>query len=583
MKRLNYSSITAAIRRIHAAKAKSDSTGIPIGELLEQDRELRKKLLREREENKQRREFLKAAGGLGLGAGLLSANSLAFANNGNGNGGNQPSIAIVGAGAGGLRTAHRLMQYGISSRVYEANNRVGGRMYSDRSAESGHFGDDRAVEWGGEFISTEHNAIRNLAHQLNLQLEDVNKLSLGDEETYLIEGELHTEADLMDEWVGGLYDTMKRAQMEAWWQPTYNNHVQAHVDYDNMRAIEYMSSIGYPESHWVHKLLMADLVAEYGLTETNSALNLIYLLAWNTHNSGGLPLAGTDERLHVVGGNDKIMTGMRDQLPPGTVELEKKLEAITSPPSKPQGPYTLHFVDGSNTTCDVLVLALPINLIGTVQIDPHIVNALNPKKVEAFNRTSLENVSDNGKIMMEFDARFWDQTRNINGQQVHMAARAYSFSGTESSGYSGYISTWEGEPGNPSTLGVMINYNGGYEARNLTSTNLHGVADFADVQRFFNQANQLWHVPGGVETLYTGNALVSNWIDDPFARSAFTSPAFGTMTSWWGAQWESDPQAFPAEANIYFAGEAYDEEYWSYMNGAILSGERVAREIHQNY
>jgi monoamine oxidase len=61
--------------------------------------------------------------------------------------------------------------------------------------------------------------------------------------------------------------------------------------------------------------------------------------------------------------------------------------------------------------------------------------------------------------------------------------------------------------------------------------------------------------------MYTGKALVSNWIDDPLARAAFTSPAVGVM----------------------FAGEAYDEEYWSYMNGAILSGERVAQEIQQNY
>ena len=146
MKRLNYSSITAAIRRIHAAKAKSDDSGIPAKELLEKDRELRKQLLRQREEKSQRREFLKAAGGLGLGAGLLSANSLAFASHG----GSQPEIAIVGAGAGGLRTAHRLMQYGIDSTIYEANTRVGGRMYSTSEFFAG-----RAVEYGGEFISTE--------------------------------------------------------------------------------------------------------------------------------------------------------------------------------------------------------------------------------------------------------------------------------------------------------------------------------------------------------------------------------------------------------------------------------------------
>ncbi len=73
-----------------------------------------------------------------------------------------------------------------------------------------------------------------------------------------------------------------------------------------------------------------------------------------------------------------------------------------------------------------------------------------------------------------------------------------------------------------------------------------------------------------------GKALVTNSIDDPFARAAFTSPAVEVMTGWWGAQWET-------VEDIYFAGEAYDEEYWSYMNGAILSGERVTQEIQQNY
>ena len=210
MNRMNYSSITALLRRIHQAKARSDATGIPVRELMDQDRELRKKLLREREAGKQRRDFLRAAGGLGLGAGMMSASPMAFANNHNGNN-SQPDIAIVGAGAGGLRTAHRLMQYGIGSKIYEAGDRVGGRMFSDRSF----FNDNRVVEYGGEFISTEHTAIRNLAHQLNLKLEDANKLSLGDEETYLIDGTLYSEDNLMDVWIDGLYDTMKRAQQNA--------------------------------------------------------------------------------------------------------------------------------------------------------------------------------------------------------------------------------------------------------------------------------------------------------------------------------------------------------------------------------
>jgi monoamine oxidase len=543
MKRMNYSSITSAIRRIHEAKRRSDDSGIPVRELLEQDRELRRKLLQEREQQKQRRDFLKAVGGLGLGAAMMPFTQNAFAAPA---GGSQPEIAIVGAGAGGLRTAHRLMQYGIGSKIYEAGDRVGGRMYSDSSF----FSDNRVVEYGGEFISTEHTAVRNLAHQLNLQLEDVNKLSLGDEETYLVEGELYTEADLMDEWVGGLYDIMKRAQQDAPWQPMYNTaHTDKHIEYDFKDAIDWMTEIGYPSHHWVHKLLLADLIAEYGITVGNSALNLIYLLGWNTHNSGGLPLAGTDERLHVVGGNDLIMHGMAEQLPAGSIEMEKKLVAIGATEYAPKGPFTLEFADRSSVVCDVLVLALPMNLIKDIEIDPRIEANFRDEKHQAFG--SANTVSDNGKIMLEFTNRFWDRTQIIHGQPIHQAARAYSIAGEMEGAYSGFISTWEGEPGNPSPLGVMVNYNGGYEARNLISRNTHGVAHHKDVQRFLLQAEQIWGQNQDIASMYTGKALVSNWID--------------------------------AVEDIYFAGEAYDEEYWSYMNGAILSGERVAQEIQQNY
>ena len=87
------------------------------------------------------------------------------------------------------------MQYGNNSTVYEAN--------------------DRVVEWGGEFISSEHTAISNLAHQLGLQLEDANELSVGDEETCFIGGQLYNEHNLLDEWVGGLYDITKQALKDA--------------------------------------------------------------------------------------------------------------------------------------------------------------------------------------------------------------------------------------------------------------------------------------------------------------------------------------------------------------------------------
>src|SRR5918912_1255469 len=44
-----------------------------------------------------------------------------------------PQIAIVGAGISGLAAALRLQDSGVGSTVYEANTRIGGRMFSNTS------------------------------------------------------------------------------------------------------------------------------------------------------------------------------------------------------------------------------------------------------------------------------------------------------------------------------------------------------------------------------------------------------------------------------------------------------------------
>ncbi len=155
----------------------------------------------------------------------------------------------------------------------------------------------------------------------------------------------------------------------------------------------------------MHKLLLSDLIAEYSLLEENSALNLIYLLGWNTHNSGGLPLAGTDERLHVVGGNDLVIHRMADELPVDTIETGRQILAIQG---EYDGPYTLVFDTGPDEICDKLVMAMPYNLIKDLDIDIRITNQMSPLRIQSFNEVLS---SDNGKVQMEFTERHWDMVQ----------------------------------------------------------------------------------------------------------------------------------------------------------------------------
>jgi monoamine oxidase len=308
----------------------------------------------------------------------------------------------------------------------------------------------------------------------------------------------------------------------------------------------------------VHKLLMTDLIAEYGRVDDNSALNLIYLLGWSTRNSGGLPLAGTDERFKIKTGNDSVIHGMAAELDDGQIRMGKKLVAIRG---EAMGPYSLHFEDGSSDDCERLVLAMPYHLIKNIDIDPRIWDSFAPAK----QRSLLEmQAADNGKLQLEFASRAYAQTRQIHGREVSMSAVSYS-------GPDSFISTWEGDTTSPSDKGIIVNYTGGYWGEHLSGRLYHGPAHNSDVNRLLAEYDKIWP---GISAQYTGKALVSNWWQNPWSRGAFVSPVVGTMTGFWGAQ-------FSREGNILFAGEACDVDYWSYMNGAISSGERIARELAQ--
>ncbi|HRC56564.1 MAG TPA: FAD-dependent oxidoreductase, partial [Kofleriaceae bacterium] len=83
-----------------------------------------------------RRQFL---GGAGAGAAVLALPGRASAAH------HQPVVAVIGGGIAGLTCALALRDHGISSTVYEASGRIGGRMFTNsRTWAAG-----QTSEWGG--------------------------------------------------------------------------------------------------------------------------------------------------------------------------------------------------------------------------------------------------------------------------------------------------------------------------------------------------------------------------------------------------------------------------------------------------
>src|ERR1022692_734479 len=87
--------------------------------------------------------------------------------------GHSPRVVIVGSGLAGLGCAYRLWRrHGIRSEIYEYNPaRAGGRVHTLH----GFFDAGQFTEQHGEFISSEHSAMRHLAASFGLAMDNVNR------------------------------------------------------------------------------------------------------------------------------------------------------------------------------------------------------------------------------------------------------------------------------------------------------------------------------------------------------------------------------------------------------------------------
>src|SRR5579859_3317115 len=73
---------------------------------------------------------------------------------------------VIGAGLAGLAAAYRLSQRGWKVDVFEAHSRLGGRVFSHHFEEAPHL----VCELGGEWIGSDHAAMRRLASAFDLDL-----------------------------------------------------------------------------------------------------------------------------------------------------------------------------------------------------------------------------------------------------------------------------------------------------------------------------------------------------------------------------------------------------------------------------
>lgn len=529
----------ARARRMYARHAEAARLGIPVEELPEFE-------ARSREPGgRTRRELLAGGAALAGGVALATSPALSLAKALRGPSTN-PRIAIVGAGLAGLRCAHELWMSNpanpVGATVYDANpERPGGRCWTLR----GFFADGLESEHGGSFINSNQHSIRRLAAGLGLEEELVNGGDLlSGEEVYWIEGSRYTYEEANEDWGQFGYRAFHRAIRELA-TPMGEQRL------DSMSVPEWLDSTPIGSGSRFGRLMLANVVTENGGDpEDMSALDLIEVTG-NNRRASLSPIPGDDERFHIVGGNDQVVSRMIAQLPGGVVKSGHQLVALRA---NADGSSSLVFdVSGGvirEVRADVVVLALPFSTLRLVDLSR---SGLSPAKLNVIETFGM---GSNAKIHVELTHKTWP---------------ALGYSGATYGEWDAFCCAWDDSvaSGSAAEPALFLGFPGGHVGRSTLTGEAHGPAPAIDVQWLLSQIELLYP---GTQAAYTGRAYEDHWALDPWVRGAYSYCRVGQASSY-GAL------AARSEGQVHFVGEHTSVSNQGFLDGAVQTGERAAGEI----
>lgn len=103
----------------------------------------------------------------------------------------EQEVMVLGAGIAGLSAAYHLKKNKIPYRVFEASDRVGGRIQTMSHANP----DDQFAELGAEFFESSHTSVHQLCKELSLTVQDITYDPKIDRALYWLGGKVASEKD----------------------------------------------------------------------------------------------------------------------------------------------------------------------------------------------------------------------------------------------------------------------------------------------------------------------------------------------------------------------------------------------------
>lgn len=470
-----------------------------------------------------------------------------------------PHIAIIGAGIAGLNAALTLQDAGLSCEIYEASDRVGGRMHSNMTS----LAEGLVSEYCGEFIDGDHKTMRQLARRFGLKLINLGHGRKDRTQSILYMCDHFYGAQEFTHDFQALAPTLRQQLQQVGTSTTYQYHTEAGYRFDQMSIYDWIEQYVEGGHHSpLGRLLDHACTGFYGLdSRQQSALSLIYMFGPEAQEKDDTTIEGPLEgSSKIAGGNEQLPQAIAHSLPAESLHLHHQLLAIKR---SSNDAVMLSFAtpaDPLEVQCEHVILALPFSTLRRVDYRQAGFDAL---KETAITQLGYGTIS---KLALQFDTPYWFQQG-----PWPLTNNGFIFTDLDIQTF------WDASPARMGTPGLLINYRGGHYGATLSASPYATSADSQKVQHYALQClQQLEQVFPGISPHYTGTAVLSYPTGDPFLLGSYSCLLVGQYTHFFGYEGVR-------QGPIHFAGEHCSVEWPGYMEGAAIEGARAAKEIIQDY
>ena len=439
-------------------------------------------------------------------------------------------VAVIGAGFAGLAAAWYLRECGVRTTVYEAGGRTGGRVFTDRSFVKG-----KVIEAGAELIGENHALWGLLARRFGLmplvELSDhgaLERMRFGDVVLTPVQ-KAEMKAALRKPLAEIGAEAVPISETQPWTSPGAKGYDDKPV---SKRLDELLGPVSTFARRWFDFTLGNDNCAPAG---QQSYLGLLASVSAGRMGSDARGMLGywmSTETHRCAGGNDRLAQHLARRLPDVRLRTSAdrvRIEAAFVPPVRlfsTERDDSGAVLRQRQDDFDFVVLTAPATVWNAIRFEP---------PFDPLRRTIQHGPAV--KFMSRYDSAFWQAAKQAPNAKWDRLG-----------------SVWEGtdNQGTAPDFDLTV-FSGG--------THVLAAKDYAP------RLTVLY--PTGRPT---GQWFV-DWTAEPFIHAGYAIPGVGQVMS------VSPYQLVPHAQRLYFAGEQSSVGFFGYMEGALQSGARAARDI----